>query len=313
MYTYKMYLTGDSEIFESDPWGFQGVAAKQKELPFLESLLSFLELDCAEVEALLRQTAEKFDRYFSSGDMVCADEAMCLLGELTAQHIYFRLPYLQWFDRKAQGMLEPDMTKELLQLSEQLPVYQRQTQAFVEQILDIDQCGREVQLNTRSQYTFDQPNDPALFRFEPIPVSFGPVDGDSCGMILHPNTIRDMIDYSLRECVMRGISVRRCRNCGRYFPLTGRVTAEYCSRPNVDRKPCRNSAAALKWEQNRQGSLIFKEFRREYKRRFAWIKAGKYTEGEFSDWSRRARKKRTECENEEISLKEFTDWLKAGG
>ena len=310
MYTYKMYLTGDSEIFETDPWGYQGAVAKQKELPFLESLLSFLELDCAGVGELLQQTAEKFGCYLSSGDMAQADEGMCLLGELSARHIYFRLPYLQWFDRKARGALEPDMTKELLHLSEQLPVYQRQAQAFVERILDIDQCGRELQMNTRRQYTFDQPKDPSLFQFEPIPVSFGPVDGDSCGLILHPNTVRDMIDYSLRECVVRGIPVRRCRNCGRYFPLTGRVTAEYCSRPNPDRKPCRNSAAALKWEQNRQGSLIFKEFRREYKRRFAWIKAGKYTEEEFSDWSRRAREKRTECEEEKITLEEFKGWLK---
>ena len=310
MYTCKMYLVGDSEIFESDPWGFQGVAAKQKELPFLESLLSFLELDCAGVVALLQQTAELFERYFSSGDMAYADEAMCLLGDLTARHIYFRLPYLQWFERKAQGTMEPDMTKELLQLSEQLPVYQRQAQAFVERILDIDQCGREVQLNARRQYTFDQPNDPALFRFQPIPVSFGPVDGDSSGMILHPNTVRDMIDYSLRECVMRGIPVRRCRSCGRFFPLIGRVTAEYCCRPTVDRKPCRNSAAALKWEQNRQSDQIFRDYRREYKRRFAWIKAGKYTEDEFSEWSRRAREKRTECEKGKITMEEFKGWLR---
>ena len=113
MYTYKMYLTGDSEIFESDPWGYQGAVSTQKELPFLESLLSFLELDCTGVEALLRQVAENFDRYFSSEDMAQAGEGMCLLGELSARHIYFRLPYLQWFDRRAQGTLEPDMTKEL--------------------------------------------------------------------------------------------------------------------------------------------------------------------------------------------------------
>ena len=182
MYTYKMYLTGDSEIFETDPWGYQGAVAKQKELPFLESLLSSLELDCAGVGELLQQTAEKFGCYLSSGDMAQADEGMCLLGELSARHIYFRLPYLQWFDRKARGALEPDMTKELLHLSEQLPVYQRQAQAFVERILDIDQCGRELQMNTRRQYTFDQPKDPSLFQFEPIPVSFGPVDGDSCGL-----------------------------------------------------------------------------------------------------------------------------------
>ena len=45
-------------------------------------------------------------------------------------------------------------------------------------------------------------------------------------------------------------------------------------------------------------------------RRFAWIKAGKYTEDEFSDWSRQAREKRTECEDEKITLEEFKGWLK---
>ncbi|MFQ7401488.1 MAG: DUF6076 domain-containing protein [Neglectibacter sp.] len=29
----------------------------------------------------------------------------------------------------------------------------------------------------------------------------------------------------------RGITVRRCKNCGRWFPQTGRVSAEYCERP----------------------------------------------------------------------------------
>ncbi|MFR0797867.1 MAG: DUF6076 domain-containing protein [Oscillospiraceae bacterium] len=40
-----------------------------------------------------------------------------------------------------------------------------------------------------------------------------------------------MIDYSLRSCVERNITVRRCKNCGRWFPQTGRVSAEYCERP----------------------------------------------------------------------------------
>ena len=38
--------------------------------------------------------------------------------------------------------------------------------------------------------------------------------------------------------------------------------------------------------------------------------AGKYPEDEFSDWSRQAREKRTECEDEKITLEEFKGWLK---
>ena len=160
------------------------------------------------------------------------------MGELAAQHIYFRLPYLQWFAHKTDGTLAPEMKTELLQLLEQLPMYQRQAKTFLAEVLDIDQTGRETQRSMRSRYLFDVPRDPALFCFQTIPVSFGPVGEELCGQILQPDTIRDLIDFSLRECVTSGIPVRRCRNCGRYFPLTGRVTAEYCERPNADRKPC---------------------------------------------------------------------------
>lgn len=202
------------------------------------------------------------------------------------------------------------MTKELLRFSEQLSMYQRQAQTFLERVLDIGQVGRETQQNTRRQYLFDQPRDPDLFRFEAIPVSFGPVDSDTCGLILQPNTVRDLIDFSLRECVMRDIPVRRCRNCGRYFPLTGRVTAEYCSRPNSERKPCRNTGAALKREDSRKDNAVFKEYRREYKRRFAWIRTGKISEEDFSAWSKKAQSKKKECDDEKISLDEFKAWLK---
>ena len=122
-----------------------------------------------------------------------------------------------------------------------------------------------------------------------------------------------LIDFSLRECVRREIPVRRCRNCGRCFPITGRITAEYCSRPSLSGKLCRSTAPVQKWAESRRSDQAFQEYRREYKRRFAWIKAGKYTEDEFSDWSRRAREKRTECENEKITLEEFIEWLKAEG
>lgn len=310
MYTFKMYFIGDQEQFEYDPWGGQGTDATQKTLPYLESLLSFLELDCTGVERSLQDILDSWDAFFSTGDNACADSALQQMGALAGQHIYFRLPYLQWFARRAQGTLDPEMTKELLRLSEQLSMYQRQAQTFLERVLDIDQVGRETQQNTRRQYLFDQPRDPDLFRFEAIPVSFGPVDSDTCGLILQPNTVRDLIDFSLRECVMRDIPVRRCRNCGRYFPLTGRVTAEYCSRPNSERKPCRNTGAALKWEDSRKDNAVFKEYRREYKRRFAWIRAGKISEEDFSDWSKKAQSKKKECDDEKISLDEFKAWLK---
>ena len=235
---------------------------------------------------------------------------MQLLGELGEKHVYFKLLYLRWFWRKASESIESGMTKELRQLPEQLSLYQKQAQKFVENILDVDRVDRDVQKNVRANYVFDQPRDAELFCFKPIPASFGPVDKDTCGTILYPNAIRDMIDFSLRDCVEKNIPLRRCRNCGRYFPIIGRITAEYCSRPQPSGKLCRNIAPVQKWAKNSKKDLVFSEYRREYKRHFAWIKAGKISEEDFAAWAKQAKAKKKECDSERISLDEFKEWLK---
>lgn len=310
MYNFKMYFLEDGEFFEYDTFGGQGSMATQKALPYLESLLSFLEMDCAEWEALLQQACEDLVQFFSTKDAAYTDHLMQFLGELGEKHFYFKLLYLQWFWYKSSGSIEPQMAEELRLLLKQLSLYQKQTQMFVENILDIDRAGRDVQKNVRENYVFDQPRNDGLFCFKPIPVSFGPIGGDACGTILYPNAIRDMIDFSLRDCVAKNIPVRRCRNCGRYFPIIGRVTAEYCSRPQSSGKLCRNIAPVQKWAKNSKKDLVFSEYRREYKRHFAWIKAGKITGEEFAVWAKQAKAKKHECDAEKISLDEFKSWLK---
>lgn len=310
MWTFKMFFQDDGEFFEYDPFGMQGAAGMEKALPFLESLLSFLELDSADWEPFIQQAASDLEQSFSTREPAHADRMMQTLGELTARHIYFQLLYLRYFERRATKSLESQMAEELRLLPAQLKVYQEQAQLFLERILDIDQVGRAVQQNTKASYFFDQPRDDALFRFEPIPVSFGVIRDGGCGEVLFPNTLRDLIDFSLRECVRREIPVRRCRNCGRYFPITGRVTAEYCSRPSISGKLCRSTAPVQKWAESRRSDQVFQEYRREYKRRFAWIKAGKYTEEQFAAWHKASKDRKKDCDREVISLDEFKAWLK---
>jgi len=204
----------------------------------------------------------------------------------------------------------PEMTEELRQLPEQLKAYQKQAQYFIEHILNFDAVGPETQKNTRVNYVYDEPKDLDLFRFQPILMGFEPVSEDTCGAVLWPNSIRDIIDFSLRDFVTRGIPVRRCKNCGRYFPLTGRVSAEYCERPTVSGKLCRSTASASKWMEERRDDQIFREYRREYKRRFAWIKAGRIRPEDFYLWSEQAREKKAECDEGKITLEEYRKWLK---
>ena len=299
-----MYFQDDGEFFEYDPLGMLGAAGTEKALPYLESLLSFLELDPEDWEPLIHQVAADLERFLSTGDPTHTDHMMQALGELSARHIYFQFLYLQWFGRKAAGNIEPRMAEELRLLPAQLTAYRKQAQTFLERILDIDQVGREVRKNMREGLS------DTLFCFEPTPISLGAIRGGDCGEILFPNSIRDLIDFSLRECVKREIPVRRCRNCGRYFPITGRITAEYCSRPSPSGKLCRSTAPVRKWAESRRSDQVFQEYRREYKRRFAWIKAGKLTEEQFAAWHKAAKARKKDCDREIISLDEFKVWLK---
>lgn len=310
MWMFKMYFHDDGEFFEYDPLGMQGVAGTEKALPYLESLLSFLELNSEDWEPLIQQATADLERFLSTDDPAHTDHMMQTLGELSARHIYFQLPYLQWFGRKTAGNIVPRMAEELRPLPAQLTAYRKQAQIFLERILDIDQVGREARKNMREAYLFDGPRDGVLFRFEPTPISLGIIKGGNCGDVLYPNSIRDLIDFSLRECVQREIPVRRCRNCGRYFPITGRITAEYCSRPSSSGKLCRSTAPVQKWTESRRSDQVFQAYRREYKRRFAWIKAGKITEEQFGVWYKAAKARKKDCDQERISLDEFKEWLR---
>ena len=275
MWYAKMYFSEGREIFQYDSLGTQGVPDVQKEFPFLESLLSFQELDCAEVTPMLQSITDNWSRFIAEDDRDALENVRRKLGRLDSIHIYFRLLHVHCRYRH------------------------------------VDSAGREPQAQAARNYTYDMPKDPGLFCFRPIPLSFEPVEPGRCSPVLYSSSIRDMIDYSLRSCVERNITVRRCKNCGRWFPQTGRVSAEYCERP-VPRgeQVCREIGAFKQWTKKQSDDPIFKAYRKEYKRRFAWIKAGRITDEAFYAWSEKAREEKKKCDRDIISLAEFQQWLK---
>ena len=244
--------------------------------------------------------------------------AMAELGQLKSRHIYLELLYVRCYDRVSRmGANIPvseqenqQILEELRELPEQLPLYQRQVQRFFDLVLDVDQAGRDPQKQAAAHYLYDAPKDPELFVFRPIPLNFEPVEPGRCSPVLYPLHISDMIDYSLRSCVERGITVRRCKNCGRWFPQTGRVSAEYCERPVASgQQTCREAGAFQQWAKKQSDDPVFKAYRKEYKKRFAWIKASRITGEQFYAWSEQAREMKKKCDREVITLDEFKDWL----
>ena len=64
------------------------------------------------------------------------------------------------------------------------------------------------------------------------------------------------------------------------------------------------------WTQRKQGGEVFKEYRREYKKHFARISAGRLTKSAFYTWSEEARRKKEDCDSGVITTEEFSRWLK---
>ena len=318
MWYAKMYFSGKKEFFQYDAAGIQGVPSTERELPFLESLLSFLEMDWGELAPSLRKIADSWERLIAEDDRQAGTDAMVELGAIKGRHIYLELLFVRWFDRFARmgsddrgGAEDRQMLEELRRLPEQLPLYQRQVLRFFALVLDVDSAGRDPQRQAAQKYLYDMPKDPDLFRFRPIPLSFEPVEPGRCSPVLYSAGIADMIDYSLRSCVERGVTVRRCKHCGRWFPQTGRVSAEYCERPVArGQQTCREAGAFQQWTKKQSDDPVFRVYRKEYKRRFAWIRAGRISDTDFYAWSEQAREMKKKCDRDVITLEEFTEWLK---
>lgn len=315
MWYAKMYFSGEKEIFEYDALGMQEIPSVHRELPFLESLLSFLELNDAEIPPMLGRISGHWEHFSKQTDRQALTETMMSLGELAERHIYFRLLYTRCYACASNPDLDKTevegISAELKAISTQLSDTKVQVEKFLECVLDVDSAGREPQKQAAKYCSHDAPNRAELFQLHPIPLSFEPVEPECCAPVLYSASIRDMIDYSLRSCVEHGVTVRRCKNCGRWFPQTGRVSAEYCERPvKHGEQPCREIGAFRKWTKKQTDDPIFKAYRREYKRRFAWIKAGRITDEQFYAWSKQAQEQKKKCDREIITLDEFQQWLR---
>ena len=143
MWYCKMYFPGRHEVIESDAFGTQGAPSQRKVFPFLESLLSFTELDIGKVAVALRCISDDLE----SLDRERVTNAMVRLGALAEMHSFFRVLYAKWFYFRSVGFGNTEAAvsgalDELRSLPEELLLYQKQIQRFFELVLDIDKAGR---------------------------------------------------------------------------------------------------------------------------------------------------------------------------
>ena len=128
--------------------------------------------------------------------------------------------------------------------------------------------------------------------------------------VLYPNTVRDLYNYLKAYCLRLPLAIHKCKNCGRYFVVTGNITQDYCMRwMEGSEKTCRQMGAVVQYQSRQMKNPATREFTRSYKAHNARVRYGTMAKAEFTAWSKTAREKRDACVAGKLSLEDFVAWL----
>ena len=315
-YIFKTYIDSGREYYEYTDAADREQTIK-KDFPFPESLMSLLYMDIWELEPITKKMDEALMSFYQSKDYNELKIVVAGLNELAPQHICFELLRLDWLERldivdstaprDFQDLLPH---KKISHLCSNIDTMQKQIKGLIAQTLDMD--GEKKSVSEKMVAYYNAEGDTLnTFQFQPQTMNFEVIDHKLFAEVLYPKDIYDLIDFHVRECVKREMKMRVCKNCLRYFAVTGKASTEYCDRVCDSKgRTCREIGAINTWTQRKQGDEVFKEYRREYKKRFARINAGKLTKSAFYAWSEEARKKKEDCDIGAITPEEFSQWLK---
>lgn len=316
-YIFRTYIDGGREYYEYTDAADREQTIK-KDFPFPESLMSLLYMDIWELEPITKRMDKALMSFYQSRDYNELQIAAAGLNELAPRHICFELLRLDWLERldMVDGTAPRDFQdllphKKISHLCSNIDTMQKQIKGLIAQVLDMDGEKRSVSEKMVAYYNAEGGDTLNTFRFQPQTMNFEVIDHKVFAEVLYPRDIYDLIDFHVRECVKREVKMRVCKNCLRYFAVTGKASTEYCGRVCDSKgRTCREMGAINTWTQRKQGDEVFKEYRREYKKRFARINAGKLTKSAFYAWSEETRRKKEDCDNGTITPEDFSRWLK---
>ena len=316
-YIFKTYIDGGREYYEYTDAADREQTIK-KDFPFPESLMELLYMDIWELEPITKRMDKALMSFYQSRDYNELQIVAAGLKELASRHICFELLRLDWLERldMVDSTAPRDFQdllphKKISHLCSSIDTMQKQIKGLIAHALDMDGEKRSVSEKMVAYYNAEDGDTLNTFQFQPQTTNFEVIDCKIFAEVLYPRDIYDLIDFHVRECVKREITMRVCKNCLRYFAVTGKASTEYCGRICDSKgRTCREMGAINTWTQRKQGDEVFKEYRREYKKRFARINAGRLTKSAFYAWSEETRKKKEDCDSGVITPEDFSRWLK---
>lgn len=124
-------------------------------------------------------------------------------------------------------------------------------------------------------------------------------------------SLEEMLYLDFIEMIKRGIGVKRCSLCDRYFVLIDKRKREYCDRIYQKNRTCKQIGAKQKFTQSIEEDTYLQEFQRIYNRMYSryyridsWESnspTNKLTEEEFKTWIADASKARQKYKAKMIS------------
>lgn len=317
-YEFYTYFAEGREYFVYKDLTVERPRTIEKDFPFLESLLRFTYLDIWPMEDLFKKMDAALLNFYQKSDFDSQAVVMSTLKKLAKEHIYFEFLRLDWQSRFRYIERHPGEDiqkhlphKQLRHIPSDIDTLQKQIMRLFQDVLDIDDGKKKPVQEKLQAYLNKSQREPLYaYKFQPLSTAYEQVDKGAFAEVLHPTSLSDLVEFSLRECVKREQRMRICSYCGKYFAIPRRNTAEFCNL-TVDENgyTCREVGARKRWAEKKNSDELFKEYRREYKKRFNWIKAGKISPGAFYAWSATAKGKRDECAAGTISFDEFKKWL----
>ena len=310
----KYYLLDGAETLECKEGNAEYVV-KIADRPFPDSLLLFVYYDINSWELCFHEAERSLMEFYQTRDTMCLKPVQKLLDDFKDEHPYFFYLWLDWSNRLKQAEA-PDCKnptrllphRELAHVPSNLAAMQQQILRLFQTVLDAGMTDVDFFIRVQA---YEQAPSLQKFNFQPMKISFEFVDEKQFAEVLYPQNMYDLIDFSLRKCVQEKIMMRTCKNCGKYFVRTVHGSTEYCSRVFDSRgRTCKEVGAMRQCLQSHAQDELLKIYRREYKRRFAWIRAGKISQADFSAWSKEAQREKEKCESGKISQTEFAKWLK---
>ena len=317
-YEFYTYFAEGWEYFVYNDLTVERPRTIEKDFPFLESLLRFTYLDIWPMEDLFKKMDAALLNFYQKSDFDSQAVVMSTLKKLAKEHIYFEFLRLDWQSRFRYIERHPDKDiqkhlphKQLRHIPSDIDTIQKQIMRLFQDVLDIDDGKKKPVQEKLKAYLQREKNQPLYaYMFQPISTTYEQTGEGTFVEVLHPTSLSDLVEFSLRACVKREQRMRICSYCGKYFAIPRRNTAEFCNL-TVDENghTCREVGAVKRWAEKKNSDELFKEYRREYKKRFNWIKAGKISPGAFYAWSATAKGKRDECAAGKMSFDEFKKWM----